>query len=270
MKSHRRMELWLLVLLLLLLSLSVAAADTPVGTVLYHQDFSVAASPTAAGIGLGTSSSQAAWLSIEDEWLGFHVTDDHRAYALLPETPWTDDHTIQFSFRFTDALTKSGYMAFLLTSWGDEPSNISAVVFRVSGMIDDFTAPTEAMQEKMRDGETIAVELPVENGVIHAITLTAGEETCTVTRNAILRIAEGGRGFGLRNASVEIGEVYIVNGTGYTAKTGPFVEMSWSESELAADILHAPPTADCLWISAAFLLSGIGVIGNRKWAKRRK
>lgn len=258
--------LFLQIVLVVLLAIGVSAEE-PAGRVLYHQDFADVDSVQAAGITLGTATVGNAWLTIEDDDLGIHTADDRRAYSLLPDTPWTDSHTIEFSFRFTEISASNGYIAFLLTCWGDEPSNISAAVFRANGTIDNFDDPDDAIRQKIQAGETIHVEIPVENGLVHTITLTTGEDTCTVQRDSILRIAEGERGFGVRNASVAVEEVYIVNGTGYTAKIGPFADQSWSDSELAENAPeHAPNTGEAPVWPVLLLLSVAGMC----WAKRRK
>lgn len=263
-----RLGLFLFLQITLVLLLAIGAnAEEPAGRVLYHQAFADVDSVQAAGITLGTATAGDAWLTIEDDDLGIHTADDRRAYARLPDTPWTGSHTIEFSFHFTEISASNGYIAFLLTCWGEEPSNISAAVFRANGTIDDFGDPDEAIREKIRAGETVHVQIPVENGLVHTITLTAGDETCTVQRDSILRIAEGQRGFGIRNASAAVEEVYIVNGTGYTAKTGPFAEQSWSDSALAENAMdHAPATGETLVGAVLLLLSAAGMY----WAKRRK
>lgn len=241
--------------------------DVPLGEVLYHQDFADVEAPYKAGITVGTATVGNAWLDVKNDALELHTADDRRAYALLPDTSWTDSHTIEFAFRFTDISASNGYLAFLLTCWGEEPSNISAAVFRANGTIDDFDDPDETIQQKIQSGETVFVQIPVENGLVHSIILTADDYTCTVQRDSILRIAEGQRGFCIRNASVAVEEITIVNGTGYTAKTGPFADMSWSDSDLAkVSIDHAPSTGECTWIYGVLLLSGVGMV----WTKRRK
>lgn len=264
MRSCRKRRVWACVLttfFILLTMVSVTfAGEIPVGEVLYHQDFADVNAPYQAGVALGTATTGNAWIDVEDGALDFHTADDRRAYAILPDTPWSSSHTIEFTFRFTDISATNGYIAFLLTCWGDEPSNITAAVFRAGGTIDDFDDPDEKMQKKIQNGETIHVQIPVENGLVHTIVLTAGDTTCTVQRDSILRIAEGQRGFGIRNASAAVDEVTIVNGTGYTAKTGTFATMSWSESDLAKEAVdHAPPTGDSVCVYAMLFLSGAGM-----------
>lgn len=265
----RRAWLWTMIACaVLMLSAAVTfAGEIPVGEVLYHQDFADVDAPYKAGVALGTATTGNAWLDVENDALALHTADDRRAYVLLPDTPWTESHTIEFSFCFTDIAASNGYLAFLLTCWGDEPSNISAAVFRANGTIDDFDDPDDRIKEKIQSGENVHVQIPVENGIVHTITLTAGEDTCTVQRDSILRIAEGQRGFSIRNASVAVEEVTIVNGTGYTAKTGTFATDSWSDSALAKDLVnHAPPTGEPTGIVAGLLVSLTAMV----WAKRQK
>ncbi|MBQ8401746.1 MAG: hypothetical protein IJX14_07450 [Clostridia bacterium] len=237
-----------------------------VGEVLYHQDFADVSTASIAGIRKGTISSDNTVISVTEDALGIYSADDRRAYALLPEIDWTDSYTIEFSFRFTEALTAKGYLSCLLTCWGEEPSNITAAVFRVDGTIDDFGDPSAAMQKKIRDGETIHVTIPIEDGILHTITLTSGNLSCSVQRDSLKRIAEGERGVGIRNASVEITEVYVVNGTGYSAKNGEYADRSWADDRSADSGGVCPPTGEkqgILWIC---ILSGCLTV----WAKRRK
>ena len=271
MRTCRRRLAWMctlaVVAVLFGLTGTALAGEIPNGEVLYHQDFSDVDTVNAAGVVLGSATVGNAWIDVENEAMGIHTADDRRAYALLPDTTWTDTHTIEFAFRFTDITASNGYLAFLLTCWGEEPSNISDAVFRANGTIDDFDDPDEAIRKKIQNGETIYVQIPVENGLVHAITLTAGNATCTVQRDSIMRIAAGERGFGIRNASAAVEEIYIVNGTGYTAKTGTLATESWSDSELAKETIeHAPPTGETIEIYGILLLSGCGLA----WAKRRK
>lgn len=258
-------------ILLLLLFLTIMAipclADGAAGEVLYHQDFSDVSTASIAGIRKGTVSSENMSVVVTEDALGLYSADDRRGYALLPEIPWTESHTIEFSFRFTESLTTKGYLSFLLTSWGEEPTNISAAVFRVNGTIDEFSDPSVAMQKKIRDGELIQVVIPVENGVVHSITLTSGKTTCTVQRDSLMRIADGNRGFGIRNASAEITEVYVVSGTGYTAKTGTYAEQCWADDACGSgDSAVSPPTGDGMYLAWISGVSGAVAV----WAKRRK
>ena len=258
-------------ILFFLLFLTIAAiqclAIGKAGEVLYHQDFTDVSTASIAGIRKGTVSSENTTVVVTADALGMYSADDRRGYALLPEIQWTESHTIEFSFRFTEALTTKGYLSFLLTSWGDEPTNISAAVFRVNGTIDEFSDPSEAMQKKIQDGELIHVKIPVENGVVHAIELTSGNTVCTVQRDSLMRIAEGNRGFGIRNASAEITEVFVVSGTGYTAKTGTYAEQCWADDAVCnGDGEGCPPTGDVMGIVWAAGVSGSMAV----WAKRRK
>jgi len=258
-------------ILFFLLFLTIAAiqclAIGKAGEVLYHQDFTDVSTASIAGIRKGTVSSENTTVVVTADALGMYSADDRRGYALLPEIQWTESHTIEFSFRFTEALTTKGYLSFLLTSWGDEPTNISAAVFRVNGTIDEFSDPSEAMQKKIQDGELIHVKIPVENGVVHAIELTSGNTVCTVQRDSLMRIAEGNRGFGIRNASAEITEVFVVSGTGYTAKTGTYAEQCWADDAVCSgDGEGCPPTGDVMGIVWAAGVSGSMAV----WAKRRK
>ena len=264
---RKRIPYILFLLLFLTITAMPCLAEAAVGEVLYHQRFSDVSTASIAGIRKGTVSSENMSVLVTQDALGLYSADDLRGYALLPEIQWTESHTIEFSFRFTEALTTKGYLSFLLTSWGEEPTNISPAVFRVNGTIDEFSDPCPAMQKKIREGELIHVEIPVENGVVHSIELTSGKTTCTVQRESLMRIAEGNRGFGIRNASAEITEVFIVSGTGYTAKTGTYADACWADDSCGSgDGTCAPPTGDVMGLVWVAGLSGSMAV----WAKRRK
>jgi len=247
-----------------------AAADTyKNGEVLYHQDFaSLSSMPAgAAGIRKGTASSPDSVLMLDEEALQIVTNDDLRTYALLPEMPWTDSYTIEFDFRFCNTLSSRGYLAFLLTCWGDEPSNVTSLVIRADGTIDDFGALSNEMVKKLKtQQETFHVEIPIENGILYEVTLTAGDTECTVKRESLKRVSEGSRGFCVRNTSAAIDEVFVVNGTGYTAKSGVFADASWSDDPSNIPIEEAPPTGDMLWL---LLCPGVAA-GGMHWAKRTK
>lgn len=263
-KWIRKMLLVLLVLTTMVLPVMAAGRA---GAVLYHQDFSVVSTASIAGIRRGTKSSENTVIAVAEDALGLYSTDDRRAYALLPEIEWTDEHTIEFSFRFTDELTSRGYLSFLLTCWDEEPNNISAVVFRVDGTIDDFSEPSAAMQNKIRYGELIHVKIPVDDGMVYTVELQSGNVKCSVQRETVMLIAAGNRGFGVRNASAEVTEIYVVNGTGYSAKTGTYAEKSWADDgTVYTGEVVSPPTGDACGIVLALGLSGITAF----WAKRRK
>jgi len=264
-----RRHLFLAVLaafLLSFLTLPFSAVEPEAGTVLYHQDFAVVSSASIAGIRKGSDSSADSVVRVTDTALGIYSVDNERTYVLLPEIPWTDSYTIEFSFRFTDILASNGYLTCMLTCWGEKPDNITAVFLRASGKIDDFSAPSEEIAACMKNGEEILVEIPVDGGILDTIRLSSGEHSCTVRRDSLKQISAGTRGFSVRNASVEIGEIFVVSGTGYTAKTGDYAAESW-----AADIPNgsagesAPPTGDSVGILVSVLLSAIGTVCVKRW-----
>ena len=257
----------LILLCVLLLGLPVFAEEYSVGEVLYHQNFSAVSSASVTGIHKGTASSPDSLLLIQDSALGLVTTDDFRTYALLPEIPWTESYTIEFDFRFGDARSSRGYLAFLLTCWGEEPSNITSLVIRANGSIDDFEPLSEEIAEKIQTRQdTIHVEIPIANGILHEVTLSAGDAECTVRRDSLKRITEGSRGFGIRNVSAEINEIYIVNGTGYSAKKGTFAEASWSDDPDNVPVGEAPPTGEPIGL----LGMAVCCAGMMVWSKRTK
>jgi len=259
-----RKKHWIVLVMLICVSLvfSVGAHAYAVGEVLYHQDFSCISSAKAAGVMKGTAGSRYSVLSVQENMLQMLSVDDERTYALLPDVAWTESHTIEFTFRFTDVLAANGYMAFLLTCWGDKPENISAIVIRANGSIDGFGELSSGMVEKIQSGALIHVTIPIQKGVLHSITLESEEETCVAERGTLLRIGEGKRGFSVRNASAAVKEVYIVNGTGYTAKTGVYAEASFADDKTSdGEDVISPPTGDIFWISVLAVLCSVVFMG---------
>ena len=256
--------------LVTVLGTTVAADFYRDGEVLYHQDFAVLpplSHAGVAGIRMGTNSSPEAYLWHINNAMHIVTRDDLRAYMLLPEIPWTESYTIEFTFCMSDIRSNRAYLAFLLTCWGDEPTNITALVIRANGTIDDFSPLSEEMTAILREGtEMIHVQIPIEDGILHEVTLTAGETSCTVQRESLKRISEGNRGFSVRNLTACIGEIYVVNGVGYTAKNGAFAEMSWSEDPTNLPLEESPSTGDAVW----WMVSPVLWAGVMVWAKRMK
>ena len=266
----KRMMICLLTLFLSLsLAFSVSAASYQVGEVLYHQDFSHLSgmSTKVTGIHKGTISSPDSMLWLNNCALYMITNDDLRTYALLPEIPWTESYTIEFDFWLCDPISTRGYLAFMLTCWGEEPTNITSLVIRADGTIDDFGTLSPEMTEILqKQQEMIHVTIPIENGILYEVTLSAGDTECTLQRESLRRISEGGRGFCIRNTSAAIGEIYIVNGTGYTAKTGEFSDSSWTDDPSNAVSDAAPPTGETTWLLLFPCVTGTAAI----WAKRTK
>ncbi len=252
----------------MLFSLCVTATDSyAVGEVLYHQNFDGIGNLRCTGIRMGTVSSESTKLKTDGEALRIDTYDDRRNYALLPEIPWTDDYTVEFTFSFQEVRARNGYLAFLLTCWGDEPSNITGLVFRANGTIDDFAPLSEDVKAAIAAGEEpIHVTIPVENGILYEVTVEVGDAVDTVKRSSLKRIPEGNRGFGIRNTSAAIQEVFVVNGTGYTAKTGDFAEASWSDDPTNQELTGSPDTGDSVGLAAAMTASLLGTL----LAKRTK
>ena len=267
--GKRIFVLLLTVFLVLSLAFSVSAAAYGIGEVLYHQDFgSISSMPTEiTGIRKGTNSSPDSMLWLNNSALYMITNDDLRTYALLPEIPWTESYTIEFDFWLCDPLSTRGYLAFMLTCWGEEPSNITSLMIRADGTIDDFGTLTPEMTEILqKQQEMVHVEIPIENGILYEVTLSAGDTSCTLQRQSLKRITEGNRGFCIRNTSAAIGEVYVVNGTGYTAKSGEYAMSSWSDDPSHTLMDPAPPTGESVWLFLGPVVTGTALV----WSKRTK
>ena len=210
---------------------SSPASSPAVGEVLYHQDFSVLSDVGKSGIVRGTSSSEKAQFTCIGDALELNTFDNDRAYAILPGAVSADSYTIEFDFAFSEIRSENGYIGFLLTCRGTEPTNVTALVIRAGGTIDDFAEPEEALKKAIAGGEEIHVKIPVDKSVLHKIELTAGDKTYTLERKSVKVLDDGGRGFVVRNASVKVGEIYLVNGIGYTAKSGTYAVSSYAADE---------------------------------------
>ena len=88
------------------------------------------------------------------------------------------------------------------------------------------------------------MKIPVEKDVLHKIELTADGKTYTLERKNVQVLDDGGRGFVVRNASVHIGGIYLVNGVGYTEKSGVYAAASYAADEIV-------PTTETVMCPAA-------------------
>lgn len=276
----------LFVLLVMSAVLPGSAGDwqKPVGEVLYHQDFSVLSELEKSGIVRGTSSSENSHFTCENDALELNTFDNERVYALLPVTKTGDSYTIEFDFAFSEIMSDNGYIGFLLTCRGTEPTNITALIIRADGTIDDFEEPDDVLKKAIHGGSEIHVKIPIEKNVLHKIELTAGGTVYTLERENVKVIDDGETGFVVRNASVDVTEIYIVNGVGYTAKRGAYATESYASDEAAASLdasaeqeflpvsaeeipAVSPDTGDfMLPYGAVFTVAVMGLL--RHWRKR--
>lgn len=250
----------------------VSTAKRAVGEVLYHQDFSVLSELARSGIVRGTSGSEKAGLSCTGDTLELNTVDNERVYALLPSSGADGSYTVEFDFSFSDIVSENGYLGYILTCRGTEPTNVTAVVIRASGKIDDFEEPDEELKKAISSGEKIGVRIPIENDVFHELELTVGGKSYTLERDNVKVLEDGGSGYVVRNASVEIGEIYIVNGVGYTKKTGTYAKSSYasdapvtvSNADIGTDTSEtSPDTGDCtVPYAIAALALAMGLFGR--------
>ena len=207
-----------------LLCLSAFAADPvfgelPAGQILFHQDYSEIESLAETGVKLGTLTPENAQLDLSAGELRVRAPGSGRTYLLLPEIAHGASYTVEFTFRITESGHENGSLACLLTCRGEEPTNITAVVIRGDGTIDDFTVPGE-LSAAIRNGSSVTVKIPVEEGSLHLMTVSAGGETYELERSTVQMIPPGGFGFSFRNIAAAVSEVWVANGCGYTEMTG--------------------------------------------------
>lgn len=234
----KKLALMFAVIALFVFSLPVSAANPEIadGEVLYHQVFTDGLSIERCGIKLGTAGSQAVYMNTSDDGLNISTYDTERTYILLPRFYVTDSRTIEFSFRFDGKRTDNARLAVMLTCRGDEPTNITSVVFRAGGTVDGFTEPSENIKQAVADGKTVEVKIPLESGVLHEITMASGGEECTLEKREVMVVSAGDLGFVLRNADATINNITVVSGVGYSEKTGYYADRSYSD-----DIVHKVP-----------------------------
>ncbi|MGN1345479.1 MAG: hypothetical protein ACI4V1_01730 [Eubacteriales bacterium] len=246
------------------------SGEAAAGEVLYHQDFSVLSELEKSGIVRGTSSAEKSIFTCEDSTLELNPYDNGRIYALLPRTDVNESYTVEFDFSFSDVRSQNGYLAFLLTCRGTEPTNITALVIRADGTVDDFAAPDEAFAKKIACGETVHVKIPVKKNVFHKIELSIGEEVCTLERDSVQVIEEGTMGFAARNASVQIAEIFVVSGVDYEKRTGFYAAESYASDEavVPSDRISSPQTADFAVPCAVLLSAAAAGLFRRRAGKR--
>ena len=269
-----------LVFMLILSAAGVYAMDSEklVGEVLYHQDFGDISDYSSGGIRLGTSSSENSLVRCEGDSLEVHTYDKGRVYVILPEAEKgdSDSYTIEFSFRFTDIHSENGFIAPILTCRGCEPANITSVTIRADGTVDEFSPLDDELKAAISSGRTIHVKIPVKGGMMYKILFTADGKEYTAERNNLISVSKGNIGFTVRNTNVEVDEVYLVNGTDYSAKSGYYADNSFARDDApvaAANCqqsaeITAPPTGDNTMLIAVF--AGAALIGIAALALMKK
>ena len=189
------------------------------GEILFRQSFSDISDYAKCGWRTGTLTADCASISVADGALAVKSLSG-RAYVLMPETKRGNDATVEFTFRFTESGTENGSLSVLLTCRGEEPTNVTSVVIRANGTVDDFSDLDEAIAKAIRSGSKIKVEIPIEDGALHRMKLTAGEDSCTVERSNVQVISQGRMGFCVRNTGAAVTDVWLVNGCDYEKKIG--------------------------------------------------
>ena len=244
----------LVVALMAVFSVAVSAAETELqtGEVLYHQNFADIGEFRGSGIKVGTLSSTAVEYACRGEYFTVQTKDSGRVYMILPETAHGSTYTVEFSLKFTDTSNPRGYIAFMLTCRGDEPANITPIVFRADGSVDNFGEIPEALAAHIASGSEVKVIIPVENNILRRIIIKTGMNTYTVERDSMLVIGDGGMGLMYRQIGAAVKEIYIVNGVGYTEKTGEYANSSYATDdspvilpENGEETGGAPATGDC-------------------------
>ena len=199
---------------------SVWREGLPAGEVLYHQSFADVKDYESSGFVTGTDTPDTTSVAVKDGALALRDVSGGRGYVIMPEISHGKDLTAEFTFRFTESGLENGRLDFMVNCLRDEPTNIISVVIRGDGSVDDFSVPTAEVASAIRGGKQVTAEILVENGAMYRMRLTSGKDSCTLVRNEVKAIPLQDMGFSVRNSGVAITDVWVMNGTDYTAKTG--------------------------------------------------
>ena len=227
----KKLALVITVLIMLSCCLHVYAmdSDTAPGEVLYHQDFGAVSDFSLCGIKIGTAGTDKPLINIKNNSLDIASEDNDRLYLILPQIDKDTSYTAEFEFRFVQKDNDNAYVGFILTCRGDEPTNITALIIRADGSVDDFTSPSDEIKAAIKNGEEIEVTIPLSDGVLHEVELKSGDKSCIIERKDVILVGAGFNGFVVRNAEIAISDVYIINGTDYYEKIGYYAEKSYSD-----------------------------------------
>ncbi len=248
----------------------IVSAEEPMpGEVLFAQRYADFSDPRETGIRIGTGGGTPD-VSVKDG-LCIDVTDDRKAYLLLPDMPdgaaWTDTYTVEFSFRFTELSAENGYFGFLLTSVGDAPLNRSELILRAKGSFDDAGELSRPLADALQAGETVTVTVPVLRGTVYELTVSCGAEAQTIALPSVRTVWEGQRGFVLRNASALVESVVVTNGIDFDEKIGLYATESYRPAVQEPGEIPAPSTGEMeTW---AFVCLIGGFVGCLYISRRR-
>lgn len=263
----------LTVVLCLGLSLPIYAADRaslPAGHVLYRQNFADTKGAFLTGMYFGELSCADAYAKNIGGKLTVNGSFDVRSYLLLPAETEGNTYTMIATLRMSDLSVASGYCGILISGWGNEPRNRAEIILRANGSFDDFSSPSERLRDALASGAEFTVTVPVRNGAVNEISVSSDGVSETLVRDQIMIVTGGTVGFSLRNMSVELSEVLLVNGVDYAELSGVFASNSYSTSAVeddgikpnqsSADDPSSPPTSDAsVIIAAVAIISSVGL-----------
>ncbi len=249
---------------------SVAAADFANGEVIFAQRYADFADPRETGIRIGTGGAVPA-VSVQDGALHIDVTDDRKAYVLLPVIPdgaaGSDTYTVEFSFRFTEIAEANGYFGFLMTATGDVPMNRTELILRASGRCDGIGAFGDGLAGCMAAGETVFVTVPVLHGMMYEVRVRCGAYEETLALPSLTKLGEGRRGFVLRNASAAVESVVVTNGVDFEKQVGEYASSSYRPPAGELVDLPSPSTGEHTLLALALAL-GAAYTARRVYRRR--
>ena len=265
----RRFGTVLLVLILLILNctapVSAGDANAAAGAVQYSARFLDYTSLRDTGVRFGTSSWSGASMAVDGGELSVIASDGQKTYLLLPDPGvWTDTYVVEFTFRFTDIAFSNGYCGLLLSSQGDAPSNRTELIFRANGTVDGYgTEACEPLKKAAAESTPVTVRVLVNYGFLVSFAiLVDGEQEGFYTPAALSRVAEGGRGFVLRNASAAFSSVRVVGGGYEDLANAPDAPSYMAPPEWQLPAPPSPPTGDSVLVPMLCLAAAAAAAGR--------
>ncbi|MBQ8746523.1 MAG: hypothetical protein IJZ08_01475 [Clostridia bacterium] len=236
---------------------AAASADFANGEVIFAQRYADFDDPRETGIRIGTGGAVPA-VSLQNGALHIDVTDDRKAYVLLPDVPggaaWSDTYIVEFTFRFTEIAEANGYFGFLMNAAGEEPLNRKELILRANGTCDGIGTFGDDLAGAVAAGETVFVTVPVQHGMMYEVRVSCGAFSETLSLPSLTKLGEGRRGFVLRNASAAVESVTVTNGADFEEKIGQYASSSYRPP--AGDLvdLPSPSTNDYAFLALALAL----------------
>lgn len=204
-----------IIFVLAALVFSQAVLSLASGRVIYRQNFSDVSDLSEIGFEKGADGEWGFYLGVSDGEMIINNYNDEKAYVIMPEIDLPETYTVEVTYRFTDIFASNAYTGVMLTCSGERPTNITSAVTRANGICDGFGKFGDKLAEKIADGNKVKITIPIENENLHEIKASCDGLEETLIRENILSVTPEKMGFVVRNASVAISEIRVINGAGY-------------------------------------------------------